>query len=111
MPAPRHWRRLQIENQAQTGGYPGQKPLRGLAGPFEQIVSIQRHKLSHIGHRVLGQAHHCARDQDVSGRVEQPHIRCKDQGDHRAQAAAVERVGLNDEDGPTKPGLRAAGVG
>src|SRR4030095_968772 len=68
-------------------------------------VAINCHDLGHIDDRVLWQARGFRGNQDVSGGINKPQVRGQHDSNDCADAAPVERIILDDQEGPSKFGF------
>ena len=78
-----------------------------VAGTLGEEIPIDGDDLRHINNRILGKARGVRGKEHVSRGVEQAKVRRQDEGECGAEAAAIERVALNDEHRPTESGLGA----
>ena len=99
---------LQIQDQLQSGIDVGHELGRDSPSPLREILFVEGHDLRDVGHGVLREAAAPGRKKDVARSVEEPCVRGEDHAENRPQSAAIEGIGLNDEDGAAKSGLGSA---
>lgn len=101
----------EAEDKPQTRFDSGHRFRRNATDAFSEEGAIGGEDLRDVDNRRLLETRAARRNGDVAGQGGETLIGCDDDDEDRCDAAAVEGVGLNHQDGSVPPGSEATGSG
>lgn len=99
---------LEIQDQLEPGVHVRHELRWNSPDALLQVVLIEGNDVRDVGDGVSWQARVAGREEYVSRRIEEPHVRREDHAEDRLESASIEGVGLNDEQRMSETGFQSS---